>query len=106
MTAAQEEEISKIEAGLNEAQHDLRETLIEASAKAESLEGLLRPDVLIERHPIEAMCVAGALGFVIGSKLNRSAVGPAMIVSLLGFAISKRVSNNRSADDGRAKTSK
>jgi hypothetical protein len=104
MTTAQEE-ISKIETELEEAQHDLRDTLTEASAKAAQQEGMLRPDRLVESYPIEATCLAGALGFVIGSMLHRSPVGPAIFVSLLGFAISKRFSHNRSASDGRAKAS-
>jgi hypothetical protein len=103
MTA--QEEISKIEAELDEAQHDLRDTMTEASAKAEHQEGVLRPDRLVESYPIEATCLAGALGFIIGSRLHPSAVGPAMIVSLLGYAISRRFSNNGSAGDGRAKAS-
>jgi F0F1-type ATP synthase assembly protein I len=101
MTA--QEEVSKIEAELEEAQHDLRESLTEASAKAEHQEGMPRPDRLVESYPIEATCVAGALGFVIGSMLHRSPVGPAIFVSLLGFAISRRFSNDGSADYGRAK---
>ena len=88
MTA--QEEISKIEAELDEAQHDLRDTLTEARAKAEHQEGVLRPDRLVESYPIEATCLAGALGFIIGSRIHPSAVGPAMIVSLLGYAIWRR----------------
>ena len=101
-----QEEISKIEAELDEAQHDLRDTLTAASAKAEHQEGVLRPDRLVESYPIEATCLACALGFIIGSRLlHRSAVGPVMIVSLLGYAISRRFSNNGSASDGRARAS-
>jgi ElaB/YqjD/DUF883 family membrane-anchored ribosome-binding protein len=86
-----QEEISKIEAELDEAQHDLRDTLSEASAKAEHQEGALRPDRLIESYPIEASCLAGALGFIIGSRARPSAVGPVMIAALLGYAISRRL---------------
>lgn len=103
MTA--QEEISTIEAELDEAQHDLRDTLSEASAKVEHQEGALRPDRLVESYPIEATCLAGALGFIIGSRLHPSPVGPAIIVSLLGYAISRRFSNNGRAADGRAKAS-
>src|SRR5580700_6727663 len=103
MTA--QEEISKIEAELDEAKNDLHDTLTEASAKAHHQEGALRPDRLVERYPVEATCLAGALGFIIGSRLNRSAVGPVMIVSLLGYAIARRVSNMGSAGDARAKPS-
>lgn len=101
----EQNEISRIEAELDEAQHDLHDTLTEASAKVEQQEGALRPDRLVESHPIEAACLAGALGFIVGSRLHRSAVGPAIALSLLGYAISRRFSNHGSADDGTAKAS-
>ena len=96
-----EEEISKNREELNEARQDLRDTLTEVSAKAEHLEGNLRLDRLIENSPIGASCVAGALGFVIGSRAHPSAVGPAMIFALLGYAISRSFSEHGSRDDGR-----
>jgi hypothetical protein len=99
MTA--EEEISKYREELNEARQDLRDTMTEVSAKAEHLEGNLRLDRLIENSPIGASCVAGALGFVIGSRAHPSAVGPAMIVALLGYAISRSFSKHGSRHDGR-----
>ena len=99
MTA--EEEISKYREELNEARQDLRDTMTEVSAKAEQQEAELRPDRLIESSPIGASCVAGALGFVIGSRAHPSAVGPAMIVALLGYAIWRRFSEHWSRSDGR-----
>jgi hypothetical protein len=96
-----EEEISKNRDERNEARQDLRDTLTEVSAKAEQQEGELRPDRLIESSPIGASCLAGALGFVIGSRAHPSAVGPAMIVALLGYAIWRRFSEHGSRSDGR-----
>ena len=46
--------------------------------------------------------VAGALGFVIGSRAHPSAVGPAVIVALLGYAISKSFSEHGSRGNGTA----
>ena len=96
-----EEEISRSRDQLNEARQDLRNTLTEVSAKVEDLEGNLRLDRLIESSPIGATCMAGALGFVIGSRAHPSAVGPAMIFALFVFAISKKFSAHRSRSDGR-----
>ena len=96
-----EEEISKNREELNEARQDLHDTLTEVSAKAEQLEEKLRLDRLIESSPIGATCLAGALGFVIGSRAHPSAVGPAMICALLGYAISKCFSEQGSRDHGR-----
>src|SRR3984893_15830940 len=92
-----EEEISKNRDERNEAHQDLRDTLTEVSAKAEHQEGELRLDRLIESSPIGASCLAGALGFVIGSRAHPSAVGPAMIV----YAIWRRFSEYGSRSDGR-----
>jgi Flp pilus assembly protein TadB len=99
MTA--EEEISKVKVELDQAQHALQDTLIEASAKAEYQVGALRPDRLIMTYPIGASCLAGALGFVVGSKARSSVLGPAVIAALLGYAISRSPSKDRSTGDGR-----
>ena len=96
-----EEEISKNLEELNEARQDFRDTMTEVSAKAEDLEGNLRLDRLIENSPIGASLVAGALGFVIGSRAHPSAVGPTMIFALLGYAISRSLSEHGSKGDGR-----
>ena len=97
----EQEEISKIEGELDDARHDLQNTLTEFSAKAEHQQGILRPDRLIESHPIAASCLAGGLGFLIGSRTRPSAVGPAMIVALLGYAIFRRFSVDGSRSDAR-----
>ena len=99
MTA--QEEISMVETELDDAQHALRDTLTEVSAKAEHQERALRPDRLIKSHPIGASCLAGALGFVIGSRAHPSAVGPVLMAALLGYAISTQFSKNGSSGDGR-----
>jgi ElaB/YqjD/DUF883 family membrane-anchored ribosome-binding protein len=99
MTA--EEEISKVKVELDQAQHALQDTLTEASAKAEYQEGALRPDRLIKTYPIGASCLAGALGFVIGSRARSSVLGPAVIAALLGYAIYRSSSKQRSSVDGR-----
>ena len=96
-----EEEISKNLDDRNEARRDLRDTLTEVSAKAEQQEEEPRPDRLIESHPIAASCLAGGLGFLIGSRTRPSAVGPAMIVALLGYAIFRRFSVDGSRGDVR-----
>ena len=100
-----EEEISKNLEELNEARQDFRDTMTQVSAKAEHLEGNLRLDRLIENSPIGASCLAGALGFVIGSRAHPSTVGPTIIFALLGYSIlrsfSEHVSEDGSKSDGR-----
>lgn len=96
-----EEEISEVKAELDEAQQGLRETLTEASAKAEQQEGALRPDRLIKSHPVGASCLAGAMGFLIGSKARSSPVGSAVMAALLGYAVFKFFSDYGSNGNGR-----
>jgi hypothetical protein len=98
---AAQEEISIVEAELDDAQHALRETLTEVRSKAEHQERALRPDRLITSHPVEASCLAGTLGFVIGSRARPSVVGPVVMAALLGYAILRGLSNNGSSGDGR-----
>lgn len=94
-----EDEISEVKAELDEAQQGLRETLSEASAKAEQQEGALRPDRLIKSHPVGASWLAGVLGFVIGSRARPSAIGPVMMAALLGYGLLSRFSEKRSNGD-------
>ena len=91
-----EEQISAIQIERNEARQDLRDTLTEVNAKVARTEGGMRPDHVIESHPVGASLIAGALGFLFGSISNSRAAGPVVIAALLGFAISKHASNDQS----------
>ncbi len=87
-----EEQISAIKIERNEARRDLRDTLTEVNAKVGRAEGGMRPDRVIESHPVGASLIAGALGFLFGSIVNNRGAGPLVIAALLGFAISKHAS--------------
>jgi hypothetical protein len=93
---AQEERTSKIENELNGACSDLRDTMSAVNAKVEDAEERLHPDRLIEKYAVGASCLAGALGFVLGSNSKNRIVGPAMILALLDYAISKGLSKDMS----------
>ena len=98
---AQEERISKIENELNGARGDLRDTMSAVNAKVGDAEERLHPDRLIEKYAVGASCLAGAVGFLVGSNTKNRVVGPAMILALLGYAISKGLSKDWSrGDDG------
>lgn len=84
-----EERISAIQIERNDARQDLRDTLTEVNAKVGRAEGGMRPDHVIESHPVGASLMAGALGFLFGSIVNNRGAGPVVIAALLGFAISK-----------------
>src|SRR5579862_2444013 len=50
-----------------DAKEDLRDALHQINDRVEEGVGRLRPDRGIRRHPITSACLAGALGFVLGS---------------------------------------
>ena len=56
----------------------------------------MRPDHVIESHPVGATLIAGALGFLFSSIVNSRGAGPIVIAGLLGVAISKRGSDDDS----------
>ena len=101
-----DQEISKIEDELEGARGDLRDTMAEVNHKVERAEVALYPEQLVRSYPVGASCLAGALGFLIGSMTNNRVAGPAVMIALLGYAISERISKNGSAADGREPASK
>lgn len=91
-----EEEISAIQTERDGARQDLRDTLSEVNAKVERAEDEMRPDHVIESHPVGASLIAGGLGFLFGSIVNGRGAGPIVVAALLGFAISKHGSDDQS----------
>lgn len=89
-TMTTDEQISAIQIERNDARQHLRDTLTEMNDKVERAEDAMRPDHVIESHPVGAALIAGAFGFLFGSIVNSRGAGPAVIAALLGFAISKR----------------
>jgi ElaB/YqjD/DUF883 family membrane-anchored ribosome-binding protein len=100
-----EEEIAKNQDERDEARQNLRDTLSEVNAKVERVGGDLRPDHLVESHPMAACLVAGALGVLLGANVKSRGTGPIMIAALLGFALSMRPSREGSGRDGRQTSS-
>jgi len=90
-----EEQISAIQIERDDARQDLRDTLAEVNDKVVRVEGEMRPDHVIESHPVGASLIAGALGFLFGSISNSRGAGPVVIAALIGFAISKHASNGQ-----------
>jgi ElaB/YqjD/DUF883 family membrane-anchored ribosome-binding protein len=91
-----EEQISAIQTERDDARQNLRDTLIEVNDKVGRAEDELRPDHVIESHPVGASLIAGALGFLFGSIVSSRGAGPIVIAALLGVAISKHGSDDES----------
>ena len=93
-TTTTEEQISAIQIERDDARQNLRDTLTEVNDKVERTEDEMRPDHVIESHPVGASLIAGALGFLFGSIVNSRGAGPVVIAAMLGFAVSKHGSND------------
>jgi ElaB/YqjD/DUF883 family membrane-anchored ribosome-binding protein len=93
-TMTTEEQISAIQIERDDARQNLRETLTEVNEKVGRTEDEMRPDHVIENHPVGASLIAGALGFLFGSIVNSRGAGPVVIAAMLGFAVSKHGSND------------
>ncbi len=90
-----EEQISAIQAERDDARQDLRDTLTDVNEKVGQVEDEMRPDRVIESHAVGASLIAGAMGFLFGSIVNSRGAGPVVIAALVGFAISKRGSDDQ-----------
>jgi hypothetical protein len=64
---------------LNDATQDLRHTLHQLNNRVEERVARLRPARGIRKHPLTSACVAGALGFALGSDSSE--------VSLVGILL-------------------
>lgn len=97
-----EERISEKEDELDDARRDLRDTMTEVDKKLERTELALHPNHVVRTYPVTASCVAGALGFLVGSKAN-PVLGRGIMVTLLGYAMWRALSEDEDGKD-RAET--
>ncbi len=95
-TMTTQEQITAIQTERDDARQNLRDTLTEVNDKVERTEDGMRPDHVIESHPVGASLIAGALGFLFGSIVTSRGAGPIVIAALLGVALSKHGSNDES----------
>ena len=95
-TMTTEEQISAIQTERNDARQNLRDTLTEVNDKVERTEDEMRPDHVIESHPVGSALIAGALGFIFGSIVTSRGAGPIVIAALLGVALSKHGADDQS----------
>jgi ElaB/YqjD/DUF883 family membrane-anchored ribosome-binding protein len=93
-TMTTEEQISAIQTERDDARQNLRDTLADVNDKVERVEDEMRPDHVIESHPVGSALIAGALGFLFGSIVTSRGAGPVVIAALLGFAVSKHASHD------------
>ena len=71
-----------IENELDEAKEDLREALHEINVRVEVQVAKIRPARGIRKHPITSACIAGALGFALGSDSGEGAIVGLLMVGV------------------------
>ena len=64
---------------IEDAKEDLRDALHEINNRVEEGVAKLRPDRGIRKHPVTSACIAGALGFALGSRSKK--------VTMIGLAL-------------------
>src|SRR5271166_1359761 len=99
----EQEQIAQIEEELDGARRDLQETLSTVEAKMEQqverAEVAFSPRKLLRENLVGASCVAGLVGFLVGSSKYRKFAGPAILVAF-GYGVWSELANQRSDDDG------
>ena len=67
-------EIDDAKNEINDAKEDLRDALQQINNRVEEHVARLRPDRGIRKHPLTTACIAGALGFALGSDSGEAAM--------------------------------
>jgi len=82
-----QEEIRKINNELEQARHDLNDTLTRINRKVERTEEEFSPNHIVKRRPLLASCCAAVMGFAIGSRAERSLATGLLIGASLGYVL-------------------
>jgi hypothetical protein len=90
-----------IKTELEDATEDLRDALHQINDRVEEGVARLRPDRGIRRHPITSACLAGALGFALGS--DSAEVAMIGLVILGGVIVLSNEHKNKSDETERIK---
>jgi hypothetical protein len=75
---------------IDDAKEDLRDALHQINNRVEEHVARLRPDRGIRKHPVTTACIAGALGFALGSDS-----GEAAIIGLLALGAALMLSREK-----------
>ncbi len=88
-----------IKSEIEDATDDLRDALHQINNRVEEGVAKLRPDRGIRRHPITSACLAGALGFALGS--DSAEVAMIGLVILGGVIVLSNEHKNKSDETER-----
>jgi hypothetical protein len=84
----------EIKVEIEDATADLRDALHELNGRVEDKVAQLRPDRGIRKHPVATVCVAGALGFALGSDFREVA-----LIGLFGLGAAIMLSRSKEVGD-------
>ncbi len=93
-----DERIAEKEDQLDDARQDLQDTMTQVDEKLERTGLAIQPGQLIRTYPVSATCLAGAVGFLVGSKAN-PVLGRGMMLALLGYAMWRGWSEHGDGED-------
>jgi hypothetical protein len=82
-----QEEIPRINNELEQARHDLNETLTRINQKVEQTEEEFSPNHIVKQRPLMASCCAVVMGFVIGGHAERSLATGLLFGALIGYVL-------------------
>jgi len=88
------DEIGDARNEIDDAKEDLRDALQQINSRVEEHVARLRPDRGIRRHPVSTVCIAGALGFALGSDS-----GEAAMIGLLAMGAALMLSREKVDDE-------
>ena len=83
----QQSEAARVDQELQQARHDLRETLEQFNHKVEQVEARLRPRAIVRSNPVVLPLLAGALGFFLGRDHEPRPLRWILIGALVGTAL-------------------
>ncbi len=80
---------------INDAKQDLCDALHQVNDRVEERVARLRPDRGIRKHPVTTACVAGALGFALGSDSGEAAmIGLLLLGGVFIFGHERKVESD------------
>jgi ElaB/YqjD/DUF883 family membrane-anchored ribosome-binding protein len=77
------DQISKLQEQLEEAESDLQQSLNEVNQRVESVDFRPKAESVIRRHPLAAIAIGAAAGYLLGARTTRSALFGALALGVI-----------------------
>ncbi len=90
------DEITRLQAQLEEAETDLQQSLSEVNQKVEAVDLRRRTEKAIKRHPLASLCLGATVGFALGSGPTRF---PLIATFGLGMLLGLEIRSHESEEE-------